>query len=52
MPHGRKNSAKGKVIDKKWIYLERYTFHRQKVVCLKRRERPWKKHSSDGVGAT
>ena len=23
---GRKNSVRGKVIGKKWIYLERYTF--------------------------
>ena len=25
----RRNSARGKVIGKKWIYLERYRFHRQ-----------------------
>ena len=45
MSHGRKNSVRGKVTDKKWIYLESCTFHRQKVVCLKRRERPQKKHT-------
>ena len=29
MSHYRKNSVKDKVTSKKWIYLERYTFHRQ-----------------------
>ena len=28
------------MIGKKWIYLERDTFHRQNVVCLRRREAP------------
>ena len=38
----RRNSARGKAIGKKWIYLERYTFHRQNVVCVKRQE--WLKY--------
>ena len=29
MSHRRKNSVRDKVIDKKWIYLERNTLHRQ-----------------------
>ena len=45
MSQHRRNSARGKVIGKKWIYLERHTFHRQSVVRLKRQERPWEKHS-------
>ena len=32
MSHGRKNSMRDKVIGKKWIYLERYVFHRQNEV--------------------
>ena len=28
------------LIGKKWIYLERYTFHRQNEVHLKRLEQP------------
>ena len=44
MSHLRKNSVRDKVICKKWIYLERYTSHRQNVVHLKRREWPWEKH--------
>ena len=43
----RKNSVRDKVIGKKWIYLKRYTFHRQNVVHLKRREWHWEKHSTD-----
>ena len=35
MSHHRKNSVKDKVTSKKWIYLERYTFPRQKEVRLK-----------------
>ena len=38
MSHRRKNSVRDKVIGKKWIYLERNTFHRQSVVHLRRRE--------------
>ena len=38
-------SKRHKVTAKKWIYLERYTFHRQNVVCLKRLEWPWEKHT-------
>ena len=38
MSHRRKNSVRDKVVGKKWIYLERYTFHRKNVVRLKRRE--------------
>ena len=44
MSHHRKNSVRDKMIGKKWIYLERYTFRLQDVVHLKRREQPWKKH--------
>ena len=36
----RKNSVRDKVIGKNWIYLERYTFHRQNAVYLKRQDRP------------
>ena len=43
--HHRKNSVRDKVIDKKWIYLERYTFHRQNAVYLKTQEPPWEKHT-------
>ena len=32
----QKNSVREKGIGKKWIYLERYTFHRQNVVHIKR----------------
>ena len=45
MSRCRKNSVRDKVIGKKWIYLERYTFLRQNVVLLKRREQPWEKHA-------
>ena len=31
----RKNSLKDKVIDKKWIYLEKDTLHRQSVYHLR-----------------
>ena len=31
MSHCRKNSVRDKVIGKKWIYLERNTFHRQSI---------------------
>ena len=43
-----------KVVGKKWIYLERYTFHRQNAVCLKRQEWPGAQgetHSTDRVWA-
>ena len=40
-----------KVIGKKWIYLERYTFHRQNVVCLKKQEQPQGMGSSQKVRA-
>ena len=40
MSQHRRNSARGKVIGKKWIYLERHTFHRQSVDHLRRRETP------------
>ena len=33
---GRKNSVRGKVIGKKWIYLERHTLHRENAIHLKR----------------
>ena len=33
--HHRKNSVRDKVIGKKWIYLERYTFQRQNAVISK-----------------
>ena len=59
-----KDSVRGKVIEKKCIYLERYTFRRQNVVLLKRQEWPqntglsWKvrvslgeTHSTDRVWA-
>ena len=36
MSHGRKNSMREKVIDKKRICLERYTFHRQNAIHLRR----------------
>ena len=45
MTHHRKKSVRDKAIDKKWIYLERYTFHRQNVICLKRKKRLWEKYS-------
>ena len=35
MSLGRKNSVRDKVIGNRWIYLERYIFHRQNVVRLK-----------------
>ena len=41
----RRNSGRGKVIGKMWIYLERNTFHRQSVVRLKRREWSWETHT-------
>ena len=45
MSHHRQNSVKDKVKGRKWIYLEwiyleRYTFHRQSVGHLRRREAP------------
>ena len=40
MSHGRKNSVTDKVIGKKWIYLEKNTFHRQSVGHLRRQEAP------------
>ena len=51
MSHSRRNSAGGKVIGKKWVYLERYAFRRQNVVCHKRQEQPWEKNSTDIVWA-
>ena len=36
----QKNSERDKVLGKKWIYLERYTLHRQSVGHLRRREAP------------
>ena len=45
----RKNSVRDKVIGKNWIYLERYTFHRQNVVDLKRQDGPWEKYISQSV---
>ena len=42
----RKNSVKDKVIGTKWIYLERYRFHRQNEAHLKRREHPQGMRSS------
>ena len=45
MSHHRKNSVRDKVIDKKWIYLERNTRHRQSVAHLRRQE--W--HQSMGL---
>ena len=46
MSHHRKNAVKKKVIDKKWIYLERNTLHRQSVGHLGRRDwsRGWGYH--------
>ena len=41
MSHQRKNSVRGKVIDKKWIYLDRDTLHRQNVGHLRRQVQPW-----------
>ena len=38
------------LIGKKWIYLERCTFHRQDTVHLRRRERPWEKPTPQSVG--
>ena len=35
MFHHRKNSVRDKAIGKEWIYSEKYTFHRQNVICLK-----------------
>ena len=52
MSQHRRNSARGIMIGKKWIYLERYTFHRENVVCLKTQERSWEKHSPQTVWAT
>ena len=40
MSHHRRNSVRDKVMGKKWIYLERYTFHRQNVGHLRRQEAP------------
>ena len=34
----RKNSVRDKVIDKKWLYLERNTLQRQSVGHLRRQE--------------
>ena len=45
MSLGRKNSVRHRVIGKKWIYLERNTFHTQNAACIKRGECPWKKHT-------
>ena len=47
MSHGRKNSVRDKVIGKKWVYLERYTFHRHSVGHLRRRERPMPLYTRD-----
>ena len=40
MAHHRKNSVREKVIDKKWIYSERNTLHRQSGGQLRRLEWP------------
>ena len=45
MSSHRKNSVRYKVIGKKGIYLERYIFHRQNAVCLKRWVQLWEKHT-------
>jgi len=36
MPHYRNNPVRDKIIDKKWIYLERKALHRQNVDYLRR----------------
>ena len=36
MSHCRKNSERDKMVGKKWIYLDRNTFHRQSVGHLRR----------------
>ena len=41
MSQHRKISARSKVIGKQWIYLEKYTSHKQNVVCLKRQVQTW-----------
>ena len=51
MFHHRKNLVREKLIGKKWIYLERYTFNRQNAVYLKRWERPWEKPTPQTAGA-
>ena len=33
MSRSRRNSARGKVICKKWIYLERHIFHRRQLIA-------------------
>ena len=45
MFHHRKNSVRDKAIGKEWIYSEKYTFHRQNVIYLKRWEWLWGKHT-------
>ena len=45
LSHRRKNSVRGKMIGKKWIYLERNTLHRQSVGHLRRQE----KHQGMGL---
>ena len=45
MFHHRKNSVRDKVIGKEWIYPEKYTSHRQNMICLKRWEWPWEKQT-------
>ena len=45
MTHHRKKLVRDKAIDMKWIYLERYTFHRQNVVHLKNQEQLWGKYT-------
>ena len=47
MSHRRKNSVRDKVIAKKWIYLERYTFHRQCAPSQKARMALGEAHSID-----
>ena len=47
----RENSVRDKVRGKKWVYLERYTLHRQNAVCLKRQEQPQGMRSSQKVRA-
>ena len=36
MSCGTKNSVRDKAIGKKWIYLERYTSYKQKVVHIRK----------------
>ena len=45
MSHGRNNSARDKVVGKKWVYLERYTPIDRMQSTSKTENDLWRKHT-------